>query len=37
MIYKKPKHNTFKIVRMFQEEVLEYSESTYAVSVDMYM
>lgn len=34
MIYKRPKHNPYKIVKMFEEEVAEYTGSTYAVSVD---
>jgi dTDP-4-amino-4,6-dideoxygalactose transaminase len=34
MIYKRPKHNPYKIVTMFEEEVAEYTGSTYAVSVD---
>ena len=28
------KHNPFKIVRMFEEEIAEYAGSKYAVSVD---
>ena len=31
MEYNKPKHNPYKIVRMFEEEVAEYTGSKYAV------
>lgn len=34
MEYNKPKHNPYKIVRMFEEEVAQYAGSKYAVSVD---
>ena len=34
MNYKRPKHNPYKIVQMFEEEVAEYTGSKYAVSVD---
>ena len=34
MTYKSIKHNPFKIVRMFEEEVAEYTNSPYAVAVD---
>jgi GNAT superfamily N-acetyltransferase len=32
--YNKPKHNPYKIVQMFEEEVANYTGSKYAVSVD---
>ena len=32
--YNKPKHNPYKIVQMFEEEVAEYTGAKYAVSVD---
>jgi len=34
MEYNKPKHNPYKVVKMFEEEVAEYTGSKYAVSVD---
>ena len=34
MTYKSIKHNPFKIVKMFEEEVAEYTNSPYAVAVD---
>lgn len=34
MKYNKPKHNPYKIVKMFEEEVAEYTGAPYAVSVD---
>ena len=34
MTYKSIKHNPFKIVKMFEEEVCEYTNSPYAVAVD---
>jgi dTDP-4-amino-4,6-dideoxygalactose transaminase len=34
MTYKSIKHNPFKIVRMFEEEVAEYTNAPYAVAVD---
>jgi len=34
MTYKSIKHNPFKIVKMFEEEVAEYTNSAYAVAVD---
>lgn len=34
MTYKSIKYNPFKIVRMFEEEVAEYTNSPYAVAVD---
>lgn len=32
--YNRPKHNPYKIVKMFEEEVADYTGSKYAVSVD---
>ena len=34
MNYRKPKHNPYKVVRLFEEEVADYTGSPYAVSVD---
>lgn len=34
MEYNKPKHNPYKIVKMFEEEVAEYTGAPYAVSID---
>jgi dTDP-4-amino-4,6-dideoxygalactose transaminase len=34
MSYKSIKHNPYKIVKMFEEEVAEYTNSPYAVAVD---
>jgi len=34
VISRKPKHNPYKIVQMFEEEVAEYTGAKYAVSVD---
>jgi dTDP-4-amino-4,6-dideoxygalactose transaminase len=34
IIKRKPKHNPYKIVKMFEEEVADYTGSPYAVSVD---
>lgn len=34
MEYNRPKHNPYKVVKMFEEEVAEYAGSKYAVSVD---
>ena len=34
MEYRKPKHNPYKIVKLFEEEVADYTGSKYAVSVD---
>jgi len=34
MTYKSIKHNPFKIVKMFEEEVAEYTNAPYAVAVD---
>ena len=34
MSYKSIKHNPFKIVKMFEEEVVEYTNSPFAVAVD---
>jgi len=34
MTFKSIKHNPFKIVKMFEEEVCEYTNSPYAVAVD---
>jgi len=34
MIKRKPKHNPYKIVKMFEEEVADYTGAPYAISVD---
>jgi len=34
MEYNKPKHNPYKVVKMFEEEVAQYTGAKYAVSVD---
>jgi dTDP-4-amino-4,6-dideoxygalactose transaminase len=34
MIYKRPKHNPYKIVQMFEEEIAEYTGSRFAISLD---
>jgi len=34
IIKRKPKHNPYKIVKMFEEEVADYTGAPYAVSVD---
>lgn len=34
MIYKKPKNNPYNVVKMFEEEVAEYTGAPYAISID---
>ena len=34
MNYRKPKHNPYKVVRLFEEEVADYTGAPYAISVD---
>jgi dTDP-4-amino-4,6-dideoxygalactose transaminase len=34
MIYRRPKHNPFKVVQLFEDEVADYTGAKYAVSVD---
>ena len=34
MNYRRPLHNPFKVVQLFEEEVADYTGAKYAVSVD---
>ena len=34
MNYRKPKNNPYKVVQLFEEEVADYTNAPYAISVD---